>query len=65
MGGVQTSSMWKDNPKAGDLRDDMEKGMTPEQLNEVVDYLLSLAGTASTPSVQTPTTAPVDSKDFE
>jgi nitric oxide reductase subunit C len=39
--------------------------MTPEQLNEVVDYLLSLAGTASTPRAQTPTAAPVDPKDFE
>jgi mono/diheme cytochrome c family protein len=35
--------------------------MTPEQLNEVVDYLLSLAGTASTPRAQTPTAAPTQS----
>lgn len=39
--------------------------MTPAQLNEVVDYLLSLAGTRPPAAAQTPRPPAVDPKDFE
>lgn len=39
--------------------------MTPEQLNEVIEYLLNLAGNASPARSQAPVTPAVDPKDFE
>ncbi len=39
--------------------------MTPAQLNEVIDYLLSLASTTPAPRAQTPPSPAVDPKDFE